>query len=132
MQIDDNINYLRAQINLINIYISNHFKEIKSLERKIEILNQEISETRSQIRILKTQLISDNRLPSYELIEKQIKLKNRLELYSNKLEELPLFQEKFVALSTKSEQLLAKEKELSYELSISDNNKINKSESIFN
>jgi len=131
MQIDDNINYLRAQINLINIYISNHFKEIKSLERKIEILNQEISETRSQIRILKTQLISDNRLPSYELIEKQIKLKNRLELYSKKLEELPLFQEKFVALSTKWEQLLANEKELSYELSMSDNKKINKLESIF-
>jgi len=131
MQIDDNINYLHAQINLIKIYINNHRGEIENLERRINVLNQEIPETRTRIRTLKTQLVSDNRLPSYELIEKQIRLRTRLELYSRKLEELPLFQEQFIALSQTWQQLLSDEKDLSYDLSQLDNKKIGELEKIF-
>ncbi|WP_374440282.1 hypothetical protein [Epilithonimonas sp.] len=131
MQIDDNINYLQAQISLIKIYINNHVQEIENLERRISMLNHDISETRTQIRVLKTQLVSDNRLPSYELIEKQIRLRNRLELYSRKLEELPMFQEQFMTLSHTWQKLLSDEKELSYDLSQLDNKKIIDLENIF-
>jgi hypothetical protein len=131
MQIDDNISYLQAQVNLIKIYITNHKQEIEKLERTINAHNQEISDVRTQIRILKTQLTSDNRLPSYELIERQIRLRSRLELYAKRLEEIPLYQEKFYALSQLWQKLLIIEKDLSNELSSLDSEKLRDLETIF-
>ena len=84
MQIEENLDYLKAQINLIKIYIQNHENDIEHYDLGINSLNNKISETRSEIRSLKTQLVSDNRLPSIELLEKRIKLKARLELYQSR------------------------------------------------
>lgn len=124
MQIDENISFCKAQINLIGIYIENHKNDISKLEDQIENYNREISSTRSQIRLIKTQLTSDNRLPSLELIENRIKLKNRLELYENRRMEIPIFQDKFLNLSKEWEQVLTEEAKLSKKISENDENKI--------
>lgn len=131
MQIEENLEYLKAQINLIKIYIANHENDITNYERKIEVLNTKISETRSNIRTLKTQLISDNRLPSIELIENRLKLKARLDLYRRKYDEIASFQEDFKRLSGEWLQLLSAEKELPKSLSPFDYKKISELESIF-
>ncbi|WP_288369554.1 hypothetical protein [uncultured Algoriphagus sp.] len=131
MQIEDNLEYIKSQINLIKIYISNHENDISEYESHIGSLNERISETRSTIRTLKTQLTSDNRLPSIELIEKRLKLKARLELYRRKYEELASFQEDFKNLSDEWVQILAEEKKLPKSLSAFDYKKIAELESIF-
>lgn len=124
MQIDDNINFCKAQINMISVYMTNHFSEIKNLERQIENHNKEIASVRSQIRIIKTQLTSDNRLPSIELLESRIRLKNRLELYQNRQSEVPTFQDSFFNLSKEWEQILIEESKLSKDISMVDDDKL--------
>lgn len=131
MQIEENLEYIKAQINLIKIYMSNHQNDISDLEQNIEKLNFKISETRSNIRTLKTQLTSDNRLPSIELIEKRLKLKARLDLYRRKYEELASFQEAFKSLSDEWVQILSEEKKLPKSLSKFDYKKISELETIF-
>lgn len=131
MQIEENLEYIKAQINLIKIYMSNHQNDISDLEQNIEKLNIKISETRSNIRTLKTQLTSDNRLPSIELIEKRLKLKARLDLYRRKYEELASFQEAFKSLSDEWVQILSEEKKLPKSLSKLDYKKISELETIF-
>lgn len=131
MQIEENLEYIKAQINLIKIYMSNHQNDISDLEQNIEKLNIKISETRSNIRTLKTQLTSDNRLPSIELIEKRLKLKARLDLYRRKYEELASFQEAFKSLSDEWVQILSEEKKLPKSLSKFDYKKISELETIF-
>ena len=131
MQIEENLEYLKAQINLIKIYISNHKNDISDLEKRIDLFNIRISETRSDIRTLKTQLTSDNRLPSIELIEKRLKLKARLDLYRRKYEELASFQEDFKSLSDEWVRILSEEKKLPKSLSAFDYKKISELERIF-
>lgn len=131
MQIEENIEYLKAQINLIKIYIKNHENDIAVSEKEIEILNQNISETRSEIRTLKTELTSDNRLPSIEMIEKRIKLRNRLDLYRRRYEELFSYQEEFKNLSDEWTRILGKEKEIPASLSPFDYKKISSLEQDF-
>ena len=131
MQIEENLEYLKAQINLIKIYINNHRSDIDNLEREIERLNNKISETRSNIRTLKTQLVSDNRMPSVELIENRLKLKARLDLYRRKYDELASFQEDFKMLSDEWVQILGEEKKLPKSLSPFDYKKISELEQSF-
>ena len=111
--------------------MSNHQNDISDLEKKVELLNIRISETRSNIRTLKTQLTSDNRLPSIELIEKRLKLQARLELYRRKYEVLASFQEDFKGLSDEWLQILSEEKKLPGSLSAFDYKKISELETIF-
>lgn len=131
MQIEENLEYLKAQINLIKIYINNHRSDIDDLEREIERLNNKISETRSSIRTLKTQLVSDNRMPSVELIENRLKLKSKLDLYRRKYDELASFQEDFKMLSDEWVQILGEEKKLPKSLSPFDHKKISELEQSF-
>lgn len=131
MQIEDNLEYIKAQINLIKIYMSNHQNDISDLEKNIETLNIRISETRSNIRTLKTDLTSDNRLPSIELIEERLKLKARLDLYRKKYEEVGSFKEYFKSLSDEWVQILSEEKKLPKILSAFDYKKISELETVF-
>lgn len=131
MQIEENLEYLKAQINLIKIYIANHVGDIENFEQDIEKLNIKISDTRSNIRTLKTQLTSDNRLPSIELIENRLKLKARLDLYRRKYDELASFQEDFKSLSNEWVQILTEEKKLPKSLSSFDYKKIIELEKTF-
>lgn len=131
MQIEENLEYLKAQINLIKIYINNHKSDIDNLEREIERLNNKISETRSNIRTLKTQLVSDNRMPSVELIENRLKLKSKLDLYRRKYDDLASFQEDFKMLSDEWVQILGEEKKLPKSLSPFDHKKISQLEQSF-
>lgn len=131
MQIEENLEYLKAQINLIKIYINNHRSDIDDFEREIERLNNKISETRSNIRTLKTQLVSDNRMPSVELIENRLKLKTKLDLYRRKYDELASFQEDFKSLSDEWVQILGEEKKLPKSLSAFDHKKIKALEQTF-
>lgn len=131
MQIEENLEYLKAQINLIKIYINNHRSDIENFEQNIERLNIKISDTRSNIRTLKTQLVSDNRLPSIELIENRLKLKTRLDLYRRKYDELVSFQEDFKRLSDEWVQILSEEKKLPKSLSPFDHKKITELETTF-
>jgi hypothetical protein len=131
MQIEENLEYLKAQINLIRIYINNHSKDINGLEREIEKINNNISETRSNIRTLKTQLVSDNRMPSVELIENRLKLKSKLDLYRKNYDVLASFQEDFKLLSDEWVKILGEEKKLPASLSPFDHKKISELEKSF-
>jgi hypothetical protein len=124
MQIDDNISFCEAQISLISIYIDNHNSEISKIETQIDNHSKEIASIRSRIRIIRTQLTSDNRLPSLELIENRIRLKNRLELYQSRQAEISFYQDKFLDLSDEWEQILISENGLSKNISQLDESKI--------
>lgn len=83
MNIEQNIDYLDAQKSMAKTYLEAHRKEIKRIEQNLNSLENSLVETRSKIRSIKKDLVSDDRLPSVELIEKRIKLKNKIDFYSD-------------------------------------------------
>ncbi len=78
MRIDENIAYLHAQRKMIEAFMANIKDQISTGEIKINSLETAIQNNRSKIRALKRSLISDDRLPSEEVIERKIILEREL------------------------------------------------------
>lgn len=112
MNIDQNIDYLESQKSIAQIYLINHRKELESLEQMSRTIEEALSNKRSSIRAIKRDLISDDRLPSAELIEKRIKLQNRLEFYKNIETELSELKDVFEEISDDWKIVLEKLEEL--------------------
>ncbi|MCU0321725.1 MAG: AAA family ATPase [Chitinophagaceae bacterium] len=81
MNIEQNIGYLEAQKSMAKIYLENHKNELDSIDLQLKIISGQLSIIREKTRAIKKDLISDDRLPSIEIIEQRIRLKNRLDFY---------------------------------------------------
>lgn len=81
MNIEENINYLTSQQVMAETYINNHKIDIETFLKKLRIYEAAIAQQREKIRAIKRDLVTDDRMPSIELIERRIKLRNRLEFY---------------------------------------------------
>ena len=100
MNIEENIKYLTSQQTMAETYINNHKIDIDNFSKKLRAFEVGIANQREKIRAIKRDLISDDRMPSVELIEQRIKLKNRLKFYTDIQEE---FYELSKILKSKSE-----------------------------
>lgn len=112
MSIEENIGYLQAQRSMIQSYIKAHKSDIKKIEVKISTYEEMVSQTRDRIRAIKRDLISDGRLPSIEVLERRIKLRNRLDFYQSVQENLTKLIDELEVVSKGWAEVLKDEAEL--------------------
>ncbi len=112
MTIEENIGYLESQRAMARTYIKNHKNEITEIERKTNALEDTISECRGKIRSLKRDLVSDDRLPSVELLENRIKLQNQISFYNKVQDDVESYRTKFEVMSSDWEKAKGDEEKL--------------------
>ncbi|WP_337968938.1 hypothetical protein [uncultured Flavobacterium sp.] len=112
MRLEDNIDFIDAQIKMIIVYIEGQEKTINEKEKKIDLYRVKLSESRSSVRQLKKELISDERLPSIIEIENRLNLKKRIEFYKKFLEDFNLLIEELKDLSEQWKKVVIAESKL--------------------
>jgi hypothetical protein len=132
MSVDENIRYVEAQEKMIVAYLSNEQKSISLDEGNLRGIIDRLQVLRQEIRELKTELVSNEKSPSIVEIEKRLRLRNRIERYSEALDEITGLLAEFHSLSAEWAGLLRSEKELpSGDLSAEDTRKIEEVELTF-
>ncbi len=112
MRLEDNISFLSAQIKMLDVNIESLESRIIAKNKQLKNLRGSQSNLRSQIRELKKELISDERLPSIIDIEYRLNLKKRIEFYSKYLEDLSELKDELSTLSVKWEGILGEQEKL--------------------
>lgn len=112
MRLEDNIEFIEAQVKMVKVYIEGQEKTISEKERKSEDIKNHISSVRLSIRQIKRELISDERIPSIQQIEEQLNLKKKIEFYTKFAEDLEELQDEQLKLSEEWEAILRREKSL--------------------
>lgn len=112
MGLEENINFIKAQIKMINIFIEGQGAKITEKEKKLDFYRKGLSNLREQIRDIKKELISDSRLPSEIDITKKISLKNQIKFYTEYIEEFNSLITELEELSNQHEKISGREKEL--------------------
>ncbi|GEM55337.1 hypothetical protein B0A58_11645 [Flavobacterium branchiophilum NBRC 15030 = ATCC 35035] len=112
MRLEDNINFLSAQIKMLEVNIESLELNIVSKDSNINKLRVSQNNLRSQIRELKKELTSDDRLPSIVDIEYKLNLKKRIEFYSRYLEDFAELKEELSSLSNKWKKILEDQEKL--------------------
>lgn len=125
MLIEDNIAFIDAQIKMIKVYIDGLESKIRTKESRLERIRLNLSNKRQQLREIKRELISDDRLPSEVEIERKLNIKKRIEFYTKYLEDFNEFIEDIEKLSSEYEQILSGTEKLPSDyFSSSDRNKL--------
>lgn len=78
MRIDENIVLLDSQVKMIEAFIDNLRDNLITKETRLQAVETAISSNRQQIRSLKRDMVSDDRLPSESTIEQKIVLDREL------------------------------------------------------
>jgi len=78
MRIDENLNYLDAQKRMVEAFINNLREKIIEMETRLQSIEDAIQKNRSRMRSLKRDLVSDDRLPSEEVIERKVVLEREV------------------------------------------------------
>ncbi|MFA0964414.1 hypothetical protein AB9P05_21590 [Roseivirga sp. BDSF3-8] len=112
MGIEENISFIEAQIKMLDVYVEGVDFKIDQKKKKQVILRKQLSELREEIRNIKKELISDDRLPSEIEIEKKINIRKKIEFYSKYLEDVTQLINKISDLSIEHKEVLAKFKNL--------------------
>ncbi|MCC8359766.1 hypothetical protein [Salinimicrobium sediminilitoris] len=112
MRIEDNIDFLDAQIRMLVVNIEGLESKISKKEVGLLNLRKSQNDIRSDIRDLKKELISDDRLPSIVDIEYKLNLKKKVEFYSKFLEEFADLKDELIILSNHWKKLLEDQSEL--------------------
>ncbi|MFL0087964.1 hypothetical protein V2550_04760 [Tenacibaculum maritimum] len=112
MRLEDNISFLSAQIKMLEVNIESLESKIIAKDKKLKVLRGSQSNLRSQIRELKKELISDERLPSIIDIEYRLNLKKRIEFYSKYLEDFSELKDEIFSLSVKWKKILEEQEKL--------------------
>lgn len=112
MLIEDNIAFIDAQIKMIKVYIEGLESKIRTKETRLEHIRLNLSNKRQQLREIKRELVSDDRLPSEVEIERKLNIKKRIEFYTKYLEDFNELVEEIEDLSSEHEQILSDTKKL--------------------
>lgn len=131
MSIEENIQYLESKKKMVEKYIDVQRKKCDETQERIDALRSHVANIRSQIRLLKKDLVEDDRLPSISDIESRLNLEKKIEFYQRKIEEFNELKSKLKKLSADFEKLCSEKKDLSDKYSVNDNNKIKDFENYF-
>lgn len=112
MRLDENINFLSAQTKMLQVNIESLESKIISKDKNLKNLRDSQNKLRSQIRNLKKELTSDDRLPSIVDIEYRLNLKKRIEFYSKYLEDFSELKDELFNLSNKWKKVLEDQEKL--------------------
>ncbi len=112
MRLEDNIDFIDAQIKMISVYIEGQEKTINEKEKRIDFFKTKLSEARANVRLIKKELISDERLPSIIEIENRLNLKKRIEFYNKFLEDFNELVDQLKELSKQWEKIISDESNL--------------------
>ncbi|KAA5535606.1 AAA family ATPase [Paenimyroides baculatum] len=112
MRLEDNIDFIDAQIKMVTVYIEGQEKTIIEKEKKLDLYRSRLSEERAKVRQIKRELISDERLPSIRDIENRLNLKKRIEFYNKFLEDFNLLIEELKVLSDHWKKIVIDESKL--------------------
>lgn len=74
MRIDENLGYLDAQKKMVEAFINNVRERVIEMDGRLSAIEEAIQRNRTRIRSLKRDLVSDDRLPSQEVIERKVTL----------------------------------------------------------
>jgi hypothetical protein len=105
MKIEENINFLTSKLKMIEIVVASQRKKLIDKETVNTDYRNRVSHLRQQIRSLKRDLVSDDRLPSEELIERKINLKKLIGFYIDILENIEDLKIKLKTLSNEWEEI---------------------------
>lgn len=105
MDVEKNIVFLTAQLKMLETFVMGERKKVIANERKINDLRDQIQQIRQQIRSIKKDLVSDERLPSEELIERKINIKKLIIIYENMVETADGLKKRLQMLSKEWEKL---------------------------
>jgi hypothetical protein len=112
MTIDENIEYIRSQIQTFERMRSRISGSIKSRERKLGAVENRSGEVRAKIRALKRTLISDGRIPSMAAIRERILLEAEIDLLVGVAERFSGKLGGFVELSDRWRSLIGRKRRL--------------------
>lgn len=112
MDVEKNIDFLTAQLKMLGIFVNGERKKVIEKERRINDLRNHIQLLRQQIRNLKKDLTSDERLPSEELIERKINIKKLIIVYEALVENTEGLKNRLKILSNEWERLKGVESNL--------------------
>lgn len=112
MDIEKNIEFLTAQLKMLETFVGGERKRVMLNERKINDLRDHLQHLRQQIRNLKKDLVSDERLPSEELIERKINIKKLIIVYETLVENTESLKNRLKLLSNEWEYIKGKESNL--------------------
>ncbi|MGH2664833.1 AAA family ATPase [Flavobacterium sp.] len=112
MRLEDNIDFIDAQIKMVTVYIEGQEKTISEKDKKLDLYRAKLSEARASVRQIKKELISDERLPSIIEIEHRLNLKKRIEFYNKYLEDFNQLIEDLKELSENWKKIVIDESKL--------------------
>lgn len=112
MRLEDNIDFIDAQIKMISVYIEGQEKTIHEKEKRIDFFKTKLSEARANVRLIKKELVSDERLPSIIEIENRLNLKKRIEFYTKFLEDFNELVDQLKELSRQWKKIISDESNL--------------------
>lgn len=112
MRIEDNIDFLNAQIRMLDVNVEGLESKISKKENGLLKLRNSQNDIRGEIRDLKKELISDDRLPSIVDIEYKLNLKKKVEFYSKYLEDFTDLQDELLISSNQWKKLLEDQADL--------------------
>ncbi|MCD8407103.1 hypothetical protein LNI98_04025 [Tenacibaculum dicentrarchi] len=115
MRLDDNINFISAQIKMLQVNTESLNTRIINKNNDLNKLRSSQNNLRRQIRELKKELISDDRFPSILDIENRLNLNKRVEFYSKYLEDFSELKDELFSLSNKWEKILKQQDKLKKE-----------------
>jgi hypothetical protein len=132
MTVEENVEYIRSQIQTFNKMRSRSMGSVKAKQRRLEAAQNRAAEFRTQIRVLKRTLVTDGRVPSLAAVRERVTLEEQIE-------RLTAFEEKFTGklgvfdeLAARWRAIQAKKKNLAAEvLTDSDKAKLRKLEELF-
>lgn len=132
MKIEENISYLNSQLNMIEALATGLNKSIEEDSVILSDYKASLVRVRNQIRNIKRDLVSDDRLPSAEIIERNLTLERELRFYREVQSQLNDLVQKIIGLSGAWEELKKKESGLPFDyLSKSDVEKVQFFENYF-
>lgn len=112
MNIEENIKFLQGQKKILEVAVSTSERLISRYTDELNAIRQETQQTRSQIRGLKTELITSDQLPSQFDIERQIELSGQLKSLEDTDIELEELRDKLTTLSSEWADALQSESKL--------------------
>lgn len=124
MRLDDNIKYLESEKKMVEKYIEGQKMILKEKQRKLNLLREELSEIRAEVRRIKNDLVSDSRMPSVAEIEHRLNLKKKIEFFEKKIEEFEGLKQQIKVLSNEYIVILSEKKSINNDYSIKDKEKI--------
>lgn len=112
MQINDNINFLSSQLKMLETFVKSQRSKLIEKDRTNAEYNDRLSQVRQEIRNLKRDLVSDERMPSEELLERKINARRSVTFYIDLLEKVDLLKNRLKKLSDEWDSIKRKEANL--------------------